>query len=161
MSASLAAGVEALGDVDAAGEWVERGHQVALTTVVGLERSAPRPPGSKLAVNDAGELAGAVSGGCVEGAVLEAADDVLRGGRPRRLRFECGEAGDAGLPCGGAVPGCCGGRPGSGSARSARRTRTRRPCARPSARSTRTGPRACGCSTGTTRSSTSFRCRGG
>ena len=60
--------------------WTGRGARVAMATVVGVKRSAPRPPGAKMAVNDAGEVSGAVSGGCVEGAVVEAAAEVLAGG---------------------------------------------------------------------------------
>ena len=89
-------------DVDA---WVERGDQVALATVVAVQRSAPRPPGAKMAVNDRGEVSGAVSGGCVEGAVVEVAEDVLRGGEPRLLHFGIADsdAWDVGLPCGGEI----------------------------------------------------------
>ena len=54
--------------------WVDRGDRVAIATVVGVKRSAPRAPGAKMAVNEHGEVSGAVSGGCVEGAVV----------RPRR-----------------------------------------------------------------------------
>ncbi len=89
-------------EVDA---WTARGDAVALATVVGVKRSAPRPPGSKMAVNEHGEIAGAVSGGCVEGAVVQEAEDVLRGGEPRLLHFGIAdeEAWDVGLPCGGEI----------------------------------------------------------
>jgi xanthine dehydrogenase accessory factor len=89
-------------DVDA---WVERGDAVAVATVVDVKRSAPRPPGAKMAVNSRGEVSGAVSGGCVEGAVVEVAEDVLRGGQPRLLHFGIAdsEAWDVGLPCGGEI----------------------------------------------------------
>ncbi|CAN5694476.1 XdhC family protein [soil metagenome] len=89
-------------DVDA---WVGRGEDVALATVVAVKRSAPRPPGSKMAVNERGEVSGAVSGGCVEGAVVEAAEEVLRSGEPRLLHFGIAdsEAWDVGLPCGGEI----------------------------------------------------------
>jgi xanthine dehydrogenase accessory factor len=85
--------------------WVERGHGVALATVVGVKRSAPRPPGSKMAVNDRGEVSGAVSGGCVEGAVVEVAEEVLRGREPQLLHFGIADsdAWDVGLPCGGEI----------------------------------------------------------
>ena len=66
-----------LEDVEA---WTARGDAVALATVIGVKRSAPRPPGSKMAVNERGEISGAVSGGCVEGAVVEVAEEVLSGG---------------------------------------------------------------------------------
>src|SRR3954453_18267112 len=69
---------DVLAEVDA---WTARGDRVALATVVGFKRSAPRPVGSKMAINDRGEIAGAVSGGCVEGAGGAGADDVRGGGR--------------------------------------------------------------------------------
>jgi xanthine dehydrogenase accessory factor len=86
-------------------EWVARGDRVALATVVDVRRSAPRPPGAKMAVNEHGEIAGAVSGGCVEGAVVEIADGVIRGGAPRLTHFGIAdaEAWDVGLPCGGEI----------------------------------------------------------
>lgn len=85
--------------------WVERGHGVALATVVGVKRSAPRPPGSKMAVNDRGEVSGAVSGGCVEGAVVAVAEEVLTGSEPKLLHFGIADsdAWDVGLPCGGEI----------------------------------------------------------
>ena len=61
--------------------WTARGDAVAIATVMGVKRSAPRPPGAKMAVNGQGEIAGAVSGGCVEGEVVLAADDVADGAR--------------------------------------------------------------------------------
>lgn len=85
--------------------WRERGEQIALATVVGVKRSAPRPPGAKMAVNENGEISGGVSGGCVEGAVVEIADQVMRGADPRLLHFGIAdsEAWDVGLPCGGEI----------------------------------------------------------
>ena len=93
---------DVLSDVDA---WVSRGDHIALATVIDVKRSAPRPPGAKMAVNDRGEVSGAVSGGCVEGAVVEVAEDVLAGGEPRLLRFGIAddEAWEVGLPCGGEI----------------------------------------------------------
>jgi xanthine dehydrogenase accessory factor len=93
---------DVIADVDA---WVARGDSVALATVIDVKRSAPRPPGAKMAVNSRGEVSGAVSGGCVEGAVVEVAEDVLRGGEPRLLHFGIAdsEAWDVGLPCGGEI----------------------------------------------------------
>jgi xanthine dehydrogenase accessory factor len=86
-------------------EWVARGDQVALATVVAVKRSAPRPPGSKMAINARGEVYGAVSGGCVEGAVVEVAQDVLAGGEPRLCSYGIADdqAWDVGLPCGGEI----------------------------------------------------------
>jgi len=85
--------------------WLARGERVAIATVVGVKRSAPRPPGAKMAVNAAGDVSGAVSGGCVEGAVVEAAEEVLRGDKPKLLHFgiDDDEAWDVGLPCGGEI----------------------------------------------------------
>ena len=85
--------------------WSDAGERVALATVVGVKRSAPRAPGAKMAVTERGEVAGAVSGGCVEGAVVEAAREVLREDRPRLLHFGIAdsEAWDVGLPCGGEI----------------------------------------------------------
>ena len=85
--------------------WTARGDRVAVATVVGVKRSAPRPPGAKMAVNEHGEVSGAVSGGCVEGAVVEVAAEVLSQGEPRLLHFGIADsdAWDVGLPCGGEI----------------------------------------------------------
>jgi len=85
--------------------WTGRGDRIALATVVDVQRSAPRPPGAKMAVNEHGEIAGSVSGGCVEGAVVEIADAILRGEEPRVLHFGIADsdAWDVGLPCGGEI----------------------------------------------------------
>jgi xanthine dehydrogenase accessory factor len=93
---------DVLDDLDA---WAARGHRVAIATVVDVQRSAPRPPGAKMAVNDRGEVSGMVSGGCVEGAVVEVAQEVLSGGPPRLLHFGIADsdAWDVGLPCGGEI----------------------------------------------------------
>ena len=94
---------DVLSDVDA---WTARGDKVALAMVVGVKRSAPRPPGAKMAINDRGEVSGMVSGGCVEGAVIEIADKILnQGGEPELVTFGIAdeEAWDVGLPCGGEI----------------------------------------------------------
>jgi xanthine dehydrogenase accessory factor len=93
---------DVLEDVDA---WVERGDAVALATVISVKRSAPRPPGAKMAINSRGEVSGMVSGGCVEGAVVEVAEEVLGGADPRLLHFGIpdSDAWDVGLPCGGEI----------------------------------------------------------
>ena len=85
--------------------WRGRGDRVALATVVDFRGSAPRPLGAKMALNSQGEVAGSVSGGCVEGAVVEIADGVLRGEAPRLLHFGIAdsEAWEVGLPCGGEI----------------------------------------------------------
>jgi xanthine dehydrogenase accessory factor len=94
--------IDVLEDVDG---WVASGESVALATVVNVKRSAPRPPGAKMAVSSSGQVSGAVSGGCVEGAVVEVAEEVIRGGDPRLLHFGIAdsEAWDVGLPCGGEI----------------------------------------------------------
>jgi xanthine dehydrogenase accessory factor len=93
---------DVLEEVDA---WNARGDAIALATVIGVKRSAPRPPGAKMAINANGEIAGAVSGGCVEGAVVEVAEQVLQTGVPQLLHFGIAdeEAWDVGLPCGGEI----------------------------------------------------------
>jgi len=93
---------DVLEDVQA---WIDEGERVAIATVVGVKRSAPRAPGAKMAVNASGAVSGAVSGGCVEGAVVDAAADVLRGAGPKLLHFGIAdsEAWDVGLPCGGEI----------------------------------------------------------
>lgn len=88
-----------------AGRWRELGRRVAVATVVATRRSAPRPVGSKLVVSESGELAGSVSGGCVENDVVLAARDVLAGGPPRLLSYGITDemAIGIGLPCGGEI----------------------------------------------------------
>jgi xanthine dehydrogenase accessory factor len=91
--------------VDDVRAWKARGDRVAIVTVVDVKRSAPRPPGAKMAVNEQGEVSGAVSGGCVEGAVVEVAAEVLKRGEARLLHFGIADsdAWDVGLPCGGEI----------------------------------------------------------
>jgi len=93
---------ELLGDLD---RWRSNGERVAIARVVATRRSAPRPVGSKLAVSAGGELAGSVSGGCVESEVYEVAREVLRGGEPRLLTYGISDdlALSVGLPCGGEI----------------------------------------------------------
>jgi xanthine dehydrogenase accessory factor len=78
---------------------------VAIATVVGTERSAPRDPGAALAVSADGQVAGSVTGGCVEPAVYGEAREVLAGGAPRLKTYGIAdeEAFEVGLPCGGTV----------------------------------------------------------
>lgn len=93
---------ELLSDLE---RWRARGERVALARVVATRRSAPRPVGSKLAISEGGELAGSVSGGCVENEVYEAAREVLRGAQPRLLTYGISDdlALSVGLPCGGEI----------------------------------------------------------
>jgi xanthine dehydrogenase accessory factor len=85
--------------------WRGRGERFALATVVATRRSAPRPVGSKLAVSEGGELAGSVSGGCVENEVYGAAREVLDGAPPQLLSYGISDdqALSVGLPCGGEI----------------------------------------------------------
>lgn len=86
-------------------EWRSEGKGVALATVVQTWGSSPRPVGSHLAVNEDGDFAGSVSGGCIEGAVVDAALDAIRSGKPNRLEFGVTNdmAWEVGLACGGTV----------------------------------------------------------
>ena len=88
-----------------AAAWLEAGEDVALATVITTWGSSPRPVGSLLAVNASGAFVGSVSGGCVEGAVIAAAADVIGSGRPQQLEFGVSDeqAWDVGLACGGKV----------------------------------------------------------
>src|SRR5699024_4953094 len=83
--------------------WWQEGDQVALATVVGTWRSAPRQPGAAMLVGTAGEAVGSVSGGCVEGAVYELGQQVISSGSPVLQRYGVSddEAMGVGLTCGG------------------------------------------------------------
>jgi xanthine/CO dehydrogenase XdhC/CoxF family maturation factor len=85
--------------------WRKRGDGVALATVVKTGGSTPRPLGAKMIVNSRGEFAGSVSGGCVEGAVIEEAVQVMKTGRPRLVKYGIADetAWDVGLSCGGMI----------------------------------------------------------
>ena len=85
--------------------WISEGRQVTLATVADAKRSAPQPIGTKMAVNSAGQVSGSVSGGCVEGAVVEAAEQIMAGAPAQLLRYGIAdeEAWDVGLPCGGEI----------------------------------------------------------
>ena len=94
---------EVLDDIE---RWRDGGHRVAVARVVALEGSGPRDPGATMVVNDAGEVAGSVSGGCVEGAVVEAALEVLGGTREPGIvtfGYSDDEAFAVGLTCGGTI----------------------------------------------------------
>lgn len=85
--------------------WRQSGQAAALATVVETWGSAPRPAGSQLACNAAGQFVGSVSGGCVEVAVIEAAQEIMAGGPPRVLTFGVSDeqAWSVGLACGGRI----------------------------------------------------------
>ena len=93
---------EVLDDIE---RWRAGGHRVAVARVVALEGSAPRDPGATMAVSDDGEVAGSVSGGCVEGAVVTEALDVIDSGKPKTLEFGVADemAWKVGLSCGGTI----------------------------------------------------------
>ena len=88
-----------------AARWREAGRTAALATVVRTWGSSPRPVGSQLAVDGDGRFTGSVSGGCIEGAVVHAALEVIESGRPRLLDFGVTDeqAWEVGLACGGRV----------------------------------------------------------
>jgi xanthine dehydrogenase accessory factor len=83
--------------------WRAAGETVALATVVETWGSSPRPAGSRLAISHGGKLAGSVSGGCIEGAVAEAARQTMANGQPQLLDFGISDerAWEVGLACGG------------------------------------------------------------
>lgn len=85
--------------------WRAAGTSVALATVVRVSKSTPREPGAVMAVNADGEVAGSVSGGCVEGAVFEQAQQVLRTGEPTLVHYGYSDedAFAVGLTCGGEI----------------------------------------------------------
>ena len=93
---------EIFDDID---RWRGAGQRVALARVVDIEGSGPRLPGAAMAVSDAGEVAGSVSGGCVEGAVVTEALDILQTGARRVVTFGYSDddAFAVGLTCGGTV----------------------------------------------------------
>lgn len=93
---------EILGDLD---RWRKAGKQVAVARVVDVEGSGPRLPGAAMAVNEDGEVAGSVSGGCVEGAVVTEALQIIESGDRRIVTFGYSddEAFAVGLTCGGTI----------------------------------------------------------
>jgi xanthine dehydrogenase accessory factor len=93
---------DVLDDID---RFRRAGKRIALARVVGLEGSGPRDPGATMVVSEDGEVAGSVSGGCVEGAVLSEALEVLGDGAPRLVSFGYSDedAFAVGLACGGTI----------------------------------------------------------
>ena len=88
-----------------AAQWLAEGRKVALATVVKTWGSSPRPAGSQIAVRDDAAFVGSVSGGCIEGAVIETALDVMKTGAVKRLEFGVSDeqAWGVGLACGGQI----------------------------------------------------------
>ena len=94
---------EILNDID---QWRSQNKRVAVARVVDIEGSGPRDPGAAMAVNQDGVVSGSVSGGCVEGAVVAEALEILASDSPGRLVKFCysdDEAFAVGLTCGGVV----------------------------------------------------------
>lgn len=93
---------EILSDLE---RWRAQGKDVALATVVKVYGSAPRPLGSKMAITADGEMIGSVSGGCVEGAVIQEALEVLARHTPKLIPFGISDesAWEVGLACGGII----------------------------------------------------------
>jgi xanthine/CO dehydrogenase XdhC/CoxF family maturation factor len=89
----------------AAEGWRKEGREVAVATVVETWGSAPRPIGSNLVIDGEGNFLGSVSGGCVEGAVVTEALDVIESGKPKTLEFGVADetAWQVGLSCGGTI----------------------------------------------------------
>ncbi|MEK9833062.1 MAG: XdhC family protein [Alphaproteobacteria bacterium] len=91
--------------IEKASAWRDAGKDVAIATVVTTWGSSPRPVGSQLAVDQDGNMIGSVSGGCIEGAVVHEAREVMADGKPRLLDFGVSNemAWEVGLACGGKV----------------------------------------------------------
>jgi len=85
--------------------WLKNGQSVALATVIKTWGSSPRPAGAGMAITETGEIAGSISGGCVEGAVIDSAMQVLKTAESERIHFGVGDdqAWEVGLSCGGEI----------------------------------------------------------
>src|SRR5512146_2083150 len=88
-----------------AADWLAEGRKVAIATVVETWGSAPQPIGSQLVIDQEGNFIGSVSGGCVEGAVVTEALDIIQTGTPKLLQFGVADetAWKVGLACGGRI----------------------------------------------------------
>lgn len=97
--------VDTLDPLTVAECWMDDGRDVAIATVVETWGSAPRPTGSHLVIDKDGNFHGSVSGGCVEGAVITEALDVIESGEPKMLEFGVADetAWRVGLSCGGRI----------------------------------------------------------
>ncbi len=91
--------------LSAAAVWLDDGRKVALATVIETWGSSPRPVGSQLLVDQAANMLGSVSGGCIEGAVVSEAQDVMTSGTPKLLSYGVTDemAWEVGLACGGTI----------------------------------------------------------
>ena len=85
--------------------WMRQGKEVVVATVISTWGSAPRPTGSHLVIDEDGNFEGSVSGGCVEGAVVSEAMEILQSGEPKILEFGVADetAWEVGLSCGGNI----------------------------------------------------------
>ncbi|WP_117191206.1 XdhC family protein [Rhizobium terrae] len=97
--------IETLDPLLTAESWKRAGRDVAIATVVETWGSAPRPAGSHLVIDGEGNFEGSVSGGCVEGAVITEALDVIESGEAKMLEFGVADetAWRVGLSCGGRI----------------------------------------------------------
>lgn len=91
--------------LDQAADWLGQGRHVAIATVIETWGSAPQPVGSQLLIDAEGNFEGSVSGGCVEGAVILEAADVIANGAPTVMEFGVADetAWEVGLACGGRI----------------------------------------------------------
>jgi len=97
--------IDTLDPLSVAESWMNDGRDVAIATVVETWGSAPRPTGSHLVIDGEGNFHGSVSGGCVEGAVISEAVEILESGTPKMLEFGVADetAWEVGLSCGGNI----------------------------------------------------------
>ena len=93
---------ELLEDIE---RWRGSGERVCVATVIATRRSAPRPIGSSFAISESGQLAGSVSGGCVESEIYQEAQQVFEDGKPKLLSYGIADeqGWEVGLPCGGEI----------------------------------------------------------
>ncbi len=91
--------------LETAVQWLDQGRKLAIATVVETWGSAPQPIGSQLVIDAEGNFIGSVSGGCVEGAVVSEAVDIIGTGTPKLLQFGVADetAWKVGLACGGKI----------------------------------------------------------
>jgi xanthine/CO dehydrogenase XdhC/CoxF family maturation factor len=91
--------------LEQASDWLEQGRKLAIATVIETWGSAPQPIGSQLVIDADGNFIGSVSGGCVEGAVVTEAVDVIAADKPKLMNFGVADetAWKVGLACGGRI----------------------------------------------------------